>query len=133
LEANYSCPYGGMSIDFAFMDKIIELHAEEYVHMSLRLVFILTVVSMDVVVQPSVPWMSLNEQIKSSGLFFPVDPSPTVSSSIAVWYVIKSLRCVLGANWRYGRNRLQARIQRGLSWHGMLIEPVARMQFVTAQ
>jgi D-lactate dehydrogenase (cytochrome) len=32
---------------------------------------------MDVVVQPSVPWMSLNEQIKESGLFFPVDPGPS--------------------------------------------------------
>jgi FAD/FMN-containing dehydrogenase len=35
--------------------------------------------SMDVVVQPSVPWMSLNDQIKESGLFFPVDPGPSVS------------------------------------------------------
>lgn len=33
---------------------------------------------MDVVVQPSVPWMSLNDQIKESGLFFPVDPGPSV-------------------------------------------------------
>ena len=32
---------------------------------------------MDVVVQPSVPWMSLNDQIKKSGLFFPVDPGPS--------------------------------------------------------
>lgn len=38
--------------------------------------------SMDVVVQPSVPWMSLNDQIKDSGLFFPVDPGPSVSNSI---------------------------------------------------
>jgi D-lactate dehydrogenase (cytochrome) len=38
--------------------------------------------SMDVVVQPSVPWMSLNDQIKDSGLFFPVDPGPSVRSSI---------------------------------------------------
>ena len=33
---------------------------------------------MDVVVQPSVPWMTLNEEIKGSGLFFPVDPGPSV-------------------------------------------------------
>ncbi|KAF2176188.1 D-lactate dehydrogenase mitochondrial precursor, partial [Zopfia rhizophila CBS 207.26] len=61
LEANFSAPYGGMSIDFTFMDQIISLHADD----------------MDVVVQPSVPWMSLNEQIKDSGLFFPVDPGPS--------------------------------------------------------
>ncbi|KAF2691525.1 D-lactate dehydrogenase mitochondrial precursor [Lentithecium fluviatile CBS 122367] len=61
LEANFSAPYGGMSIDFTHMDKIVALHADD----------------MDVVVQPSVPWMSLNEQIKESGLFFPVDPGPS--------------------------------------------------------
>lgn len=61
LEANFSAPYGGMSIDFAYMDQILQLHEED----------------MDVVVQPSVQWMQLNEQIKGSGLFFPVDPGPT--------------------------------------------------------
>ena len=33
---------------------------------------------MDIVVQPSVSWMELNEEIKESGLFFPVDPGPPV-------------------------------------------------------
>ncbi|KAJ5511322.1 Vanillyl-alcohol oxidase C-terminal subdomain 2 [Penicillium expansum] len=32
--------------------------------------------AMDIVVQPSVSWMALNEDIKESGLFFPVDPGP---------------------------------------------------------
>jgi D-lactate dehydrogenase (cytochrome) len=31
LEANFSAPYGGMSIDFSFMDQIVELHADESV------------------------------------------------------------------------------------------------------
>jgi D-lactate dehydrogenase (cytochrome) len=61
LEANFSAPYGGMSVDFSHMDQIITLHEDD----------------MDVVVQPSVPWMSLNDQIKHSGLFFPVDPGPS--------------------------------------------------------
>ncbi|KAF2703958.1 D-lactate dehydrogenase mitochondrial precursor [Pleomassaria siparia CBS 279.74] len=61
LEANFSAPYGGMSIDFSFMDQILSLHADD----------------MDVVVQPSVSWMTLNEQIKDCGLFFPVDPGPS--------------------------------------------------------
>ena len=29
MEANFSAPYGGMSIDFSFMDQIIALHADE--------------------------------------------------------------------------------------------------------
>ena len=34
---------------------------------------------MDVVVQPSVPWMTLNNELssKNTGLFFPVDPGPS--------------------------------------------------------
>lgn len=32
---------------------------------------------MDVVVQPAVSWMDLNEKISESGLFFPMDPGPT--------------------------------------------------------
>lgn len=61
LEANFAAPYGGMTIDFAYMDQILGLHEED----------------MDVVVQPSVSWMTLNEKIKHSGLFFPVDPGPS--------------------------------------------------------
>lgn len=35
--------------------------------------------SMNVVVQPGVNWVDLNNKIKNSGLFLPLDPSPTVS------------------------------------------------------
>ena len=61
LEANFSAPHGGMTIDFAFMDKILALHEDD----------------LDVVVQPSVQWMALNDEIRGSGLFFPVDPGPS--------------------------------------------------------
>ncbi|OKL63036.1 hypothetical protein UA08_01931 [Talaromyces atroroseus] len=61
LEANFSAPFGGMTIDFAFMDRVLELHKDD----------------MDVVVQPSIQWMQLNNEIASSGLFFPVDPGPS--------------------------------------------------------
>ncbi|KAI4844715.1 hypothetical protein E4T44_06038 [Aureobasidium sp. EXF-8845] len=61
LEGNFSAPYGGFCIDFAFMDKILALHDDD----------------LDVVVQPSIGWMKLNEEIKDSGLFFPVDPGPS--------------------------------------------------------
>ena len=61
LEANFSAPYGGMSIDFAYMDKIVAIHEDD----------------MDVVVQPSVQWMQLNQDLRDTGLFFPVDPGPS--------------------------------------------------------
>lgn len=38
---------------------------------------------MDIIVQPSVSWMDMNESIKESGLFFPVDPGPPVSIPIS--------------------------------------------------
>ena len=61
LEANFSAPHGGMTIDFVFMNQILGLNEAD----------------MDVVVQPSIQWMDLNEKIKDSGLFFPVDPGPS--------------------------------------------------------
>ncbi|KAJ5520102.1 FAD-binding type 2 [Penicillium fimorum] len=61
LEANFSAPLGGMTIDFAFMNKVLEIHPDD----------------MDIVVQPSIQWMDLNEQIKDTGMFFPVDPGPS--------------------------------------------------------
>lgn len=61
LEANFSAPFGGFSIDFAFMDQILAVHEDD----------------MDVVVQPSIQWMELNDKLASTGLFFPVDPGPS--------------------------------------------------------
>ncbi|CAJ2504536.1 Uu.00g119300.m01.CDS01 [Anthostomella pinea] len=63
LEGNFSAPYGGISVDFAYMDQIIQFNKED----------------MDIVVQPSIGWQDLNEQLSniSSGLFFPIDPGPS--------------------------------------------------------
>lgn len=63
LEGNFSAPYGGISVDFAYMDKIIQFNKED----------------MDVVVQPSIGWQDLNEKLAQmgSGLFFPIDPGPS--------------------------------------------------------
>ena len=63
LEGNFSAPYGGISVDFAYMDKIVQFNKED----------------MDIVVQPSIGWQDLNEQLAKmgSGLFFPIDPGPS--------------------------------------------------------
>jgi FAD/FMN-containing dehydrogenase len=75
------------------------------------------VYSMDVVVQPSVPWMSLNDQIKQAGLFFPVDPGPSVyipatsSLTSSRFFPARQFEHMLtnasGSNWRHGGHKLQ--------------------------
>ncbi|EME45304.1 hypothetical protein DOTSEDRAFT_71121 [Dothistroma septosporum NZE10] len=61
VEGNFSSPCSGICIDFTHMDKILAFHPED----------------MDVVVQPGVNWVDLNNKIKHTGLFAPLDPSPT--------------------------------------------------------
>ena len=63
VEGNFSAPYSGICIDLSNMDKIVAFHPED----------------MDVVVQPGVNWVALNEKIKDTGLFLPLDPSPTAT------------------------------------------------------
>ncbi len=61
VEGNFSAPLSGFSIDLSKMNNIIAFHEDD----------------MDVVVQPGVNWVKLNETLKPSGLFLPLDPSPT--------------------------------------------------------
>lgn len=61
VEGNFSSPFPGVCIDLSGMDKVIAFHPDD----------------MDVVVQAGVNWTNLNEEIKHSGLFLPLDPSPT--------------------------------------------------------
>lgn len=76
---------------------------------------------MDVVVQPSVPWMKLNDEIKESGLFFPVDPGPSVCMHLpsafrhtdqqkTTWPSGVMLTSILGSNRRHGRHQLQVSV-----------------------
>ncbi|KAF4858689.1 D-lactate dehydrogenase [Colletotrichum siamense] len=63
VEGNFSSPYSGICIDFTFMDEVVAFHPED----------------MDVVVQPGVNWVDLNKRMQNSGLFLPMDPSPTAT------------------------------------------------------
>ena len=61
VEGNFVAPYSGLSIDLSQMDKLIAFHEDD----------------MDAVVQPGVNWVDFNNKIKNTGLFLPLDPSPT--------------------------------------------------------
>ncbi|KAB8078783.1 hypothetical protein BDV29DRAFT_187687 [Aspergillus leporis] len=61
VEGHFVAPHSGLSIDFSEMNKVISFHPDD----------------MDVTVQPGVNWVDLNSQLEDSGLFLPLDPSPT--------------------------------------------------------
>ncbi|PQM35811.1 D-lactate dehydrogenase [Prunus yedoensis var. nudiflora] len=59
LEGHTLSPNGGVCIDMSLMNRVKALHVED----------------MDVVVEPGVGWMELNEYLEPYGLFFPLDPA----------------------------------------------------------
>ena len=61
VEGNFSSPFSGVCIDLSSMDRITAFHPED----------------MDIVVEAGVNWTNMNKEIKESGLFLPLDPSPT--------------------------------------------------------
>ena len=58
LEGHLLAVQGGISIDVSRMNKVLHINAED----------------LTVTVQPGVTRKQLNEEIKSTGLFFPIDP-----------------------------------------------------------
>ena len=58
LEGHSLAVRGGITVDFSRMNKVLQVNAED----------------MDVVVQPGLTRADLNEKLRATGLFFPVDP-----------------------------------------------------------
>ena len=63
LEGHVNAPLGGVSIDFRDMNKVLAVHAED----------------LDCVVEPGITRKALNEHLRDSGVFFPIDPGADAS------------------------------------------------------
>lgn len=63
LEGQAQAVHGGVSVDFSRMNRVLEVNQED----------------LTVRVQPGVTRESLNEELRATGLFFPVDPGANAS------------------------------------------------------
>jgi D-lactate dehydrogenase (cytochrome) len=63
LEGHVNAPLGGICIDFRDMNRVLAVHAED----------------LDCVIEPGITRKALNEYLRDSGVFFPIDPGADAS------------------------------------------------------
>ena len=66
LEGHINAPYGGVSIDFRDMNRVLAVNAQD----------------LDCVVEPGITRKQLNDHLRDLGLFFPLDPGADASLGV---------------------------------------------------
>ncbi|OYR13644.1 FAD-binding oxidoreductase [Brucella grignonensis] len=111
LEGQVNAPAGGVSIDLTHMNRVLAVHAED----------------LDCVIEPGITRRELNEYLRDTGLFFPIDPGANATLG-----GMASTRASGTNAVRYGTMRENVLALKAVMPDGRLIETSKRVKKTAA-